>query len=130
MVMMATMVVMIVMMVLMMMVLMMMVLMMMVLMMMLVMLVIVIVLMMVLVMIVDDGGIIEDSVLFTMLYRLPNIKKLVLTGGRLDGNHLKEIKDVKCGPLTIYGLYGDGYVIIFKYTLSYSWLSLLCSRWW
>ena len=83
-----------------------------------VMLVIVIVLMMMLMMIVDDdGGIIEDSVLFTMLYRLPNINKLVLTGGRLDDNHLKEIKDVKCGPLTIYGLYGDGYVIIFKYTL-------------
>jgi hypothetical protein len=91
---------------------------MMVLMMMMMIMVTMMVVMLVIVMIVDDdGGIIEDSVLFTMLYRLPNIKKLVLTGGRLDDNHLKEIKDVKCGPLTIYGLYGDGYVIIFKYTL-------------
>ena len=28
------------------------------------------------------------------------------------------IKDMKCAPLTIYGLYGDGYVIICSIKLS------------
>ena len=36
----------------------------------------------------------------------------MVTGGQLDDNHFKGIKEEKFGPLTIYGLYGEGYVII------------------
>ncbi|XP_028412320.1 inhibitor of Bruton tyrosine kinase-like [Dendronephthya gigantea] len=47
---------------------------------------------------------------FTMrkiISKLPNIKKVVVTGGCFNDGLMK---DLKCSPLTIYGLYGDGYV--------------------
>ena len=58
-------------------------------------------------------SLVNTDVLIMIFYRLPNIKKLVVTGGHLDETNSKELQNMKSGHLTIYGLYGDGYVIIF-----------------